>query len=308
MARQKKRSQVSADRMASLQAENALYVISCGIAGCPCLQQDAGCKRGFFSLFLQAIYGIDFAQRMQIPYHIHYGNCVYPYTDVQQHDRNYWNYYFQQPLPAIPPSYTVILNDFYEVYPLRIWVRSHFQYIHDHVIQNLCLQEPLENTIEATTSLIKQQRTLGIQIRRTDHHHEVAPVSTRKFLSVVDQRIHKFDKLFLATDDHTIATLFRQRYGDKLIIHDYTRSYDHTPLHAKEDSQNGYQLGQEVLSDCYCIAACHEAILMHSNISYAALLINPRLRYRLLEKHSSRMKRWKTNFLYYLNQWGIRAW
>ncbi len=154
----------------------------------------------------------------------------------------------------------------------------------------------------------KDQDILGIHIRRTDHHHEIPPVEIEHYIKEIDKRLGKIDKIFLATDDAHIVDLFKRKYGDRVLTNNVIRSTSETPVHADMDNKNKHKLGLDALIDCYSLSRCQEAILTHSNLSYAALLLNPELKYTLMEKFQARVDRLKTLILYDLNRWGVRKW
>jgi hypothetical protein len=158
------------------------------------------------------------------------------------------------------------------------------------------------------TEIFKQQNILGVHIRKTDHFTETVPVALDLYFKKIDRYIHRFDKLFIATDDLQVLSLCRVRYGNKLIYHDVHRSEGSIAIHSRNDFGNRYQLGLEALLDGYSLSLCKLAILSPSNLSFAACLFNPRLSYVLVESRQAWQKRMKSFFLYQLDQWGIRKW
>jgi hypothetical protein len=303
-----KRSLISQEKSRELQQEHAVYIISCGLHDCPCGRTEPGCDRGFFSLFIQAVYGIAFAQKNNMPYHINFGNCEYLYSDPARKSLNFWDYYFLQPLPQLGKRNKPVLNYHIEVYPLRIWNQQHFLHMHQNVVSRLKFREEVKRKLKKHAEVFKNRQVLGVQIRRTDHSGEILPVSLKRILEKVDQKIPDYDNLFVATDDSHIISLLQKRYGEKLLYHSAERSEDEQAVHLNRGIEDRYKLGLEVLVDCYCLSLCRHAILLQSNISYATLLFNPHLPYTLLERAAVKGKRLKTLFLYYLDKFGIRKW
>lgn len=304
-----KRSIIAAERLRQLKADGVIYEISCAISGCPCGMPENGCGRGFFSLFIQAVYGIKFAGHLQIPYTVNFGNSSYPYSDPDNMgSNNFWNYYFQQPIPDAGGEGSIVSNLFIEVYPLRIWSKAFFRNIHRSVIQKLKYQPEVKAILDDTKKRFEGYHVLGVHFRGTDHPGEIPPVGLEKYLAEVDRRIKHVDKLFLATDEQYIVDLFSDKYGDKLIINEVVRSMSHEAVHANLQISDRYQLGVDALVDCYSLSLCTSAILTHSNLSYAALFFNPELKYKLMERWQPKVKRFKTLILYYLDKWGIRKW
>lgn len=70
-----KKTSITNDRLALLKSKEALYVITCIQAEYYCKNHEDGhCPKGFFSLFLQAVYGIQFALQWNLSYYVDFGN------------------------------------------------------------------------------------------------------------------------------------------------------------------------------------------------------------------------------------------
>ncbi|HEX5171280.1 MAG TPA: hypothetical protein VFW11_19020 [Cyclobacteriaceae bacterium] len=303
-----KRSKIDSLRRLELQDDRAVYVITCGIKGCVCGREDIECGRGFFSLFIQAAYGIQFSHRASVPYHVDYGNLNYRYSDSKRADSNFWNYYFNQPIKSIDNDLKPVINRFIELYPLKIWSRQHFREVNKEVIRHLEFTKNLKLRVEEAIDRLKGKTVLGVHIRLTDHADEISPVKFEKYLSMIDKHIYHYDLLFVATDDQHALKELQNKYGQKVIYNDATRSEDNQPVHLNDAIEHRATLGFEVFIDCYCLSLCKKVILNHSNVSYSALLFNPELPYILMERVKPKIKRLKTLLLYYLNHWGIRKW
>ena len=303
-----KRSLIENSRLSELTNQHTVYIITCAVEGCPCGGKDDGCGRGFFSLFIQAVYGIDFSKKVKVPYHVDYGNTRYRYTDMQKTDTNFWNHYFNQPIKKIDKNFKPVVNRFIELYPLKIWNRQHFRSINEAVISHLEFTEDLKHHLQLAIERITGKNVLGVHIRRTDHQDEVAPVSLQKYFSIIDKHIDAYDSLFVATDDQNVLNELHSRYGQKISFNNVMRSHDNKPVHLNDAFDGRTTLGFDVFLDCYCLSRCKKVILNHSNVSYAVLLFNPELPYILMERMKSKTKRLKTLLLYHLNQSGIRKW
>ena len=223
---------------------------------------------------------------------------------------NFWNYYFKQSLrrTEINKAQHSTLDLYYETYPLRIWHKKFIQEIGIIARKHIVLREDIKAIIDPKLQIFKQQKILGVHIRGTDHHTEIEPVAISRVIKVIDKKRRKYDKIFLATDDENILHTLLNKFGDNtLIYHPATRSSSKEAVHIKTPAHNRYQLGLEALTDCYCLAHCAAAVLVHSNLSYTALVLNPNLPYTLMETRKSMIKRIKTNLLYTLDRWGIRT-
>lgn len=305
MHAKKKRYVLPEGRLEELTAPGKTYVITCAIDDCGCPHNSAWCLRGFFSLFLQVVYGIDFATRHHLPWYVDFANKIYPYTLNKTAPDNFWDAYFIQPY-APPARGSGVINRMLELYPIRIWNRKHARRINRVINGQLQPQPYLRKKIELLRHEFSGQNILGVQVRGTDHAVEVPPVPLERFWKTIDRERDHYDRLFLATDDKRMLEKFRQRYGGWLMYHPFIRSEGSETVHLREDKQDPIKLGEEVLLDCYALSFCRKAILIHSNISYCALLFNPTLKYILLEEPESRKKRLKTLAVYLLDQWKLR--
>jgi hypothetical protein len=89
--------------------------------------------------------------------------------------------------------------------------------------------------------------------------------------------------IFLATDSQSFADNMISEFGSSVIMQDSIRAVDGqeeiTGLHfLYQGSQNGRQLGEEVLTDAVVLSKCQSLIHGMSNVSHAALYFNPDLK------------------------------
>lgn len=301
------RGEIQEEKLSEIR-QGGVYTICCFVYDCPCEAKSSICPRGFFSLFIQAVYGIELAKRYGIPYYVDFGSHSYLYTDPSRREQNFWNYYLEQTgvAPAYLSTASFVRNSFSEVYPYRIWRRSHFLKLHRSVISELQFSDSLKRQFEEKKLFYGANKVLGVQIRRTDHGQEIEPVGLAVFLSLIDRKLDKFDYLFVATDDSNLIELLSQRYTDKLIYNKAIRSDNHEAVHSNLGIENRYELGLEALIDCYCLSLCSHSILIQSNISYAALLFNPKLSYTLLEK-AEFVPKLKRSVQYFLDEIRMRV-
>lgn len=305
----KKKRQIDEQRYNGLKQSDKVYIISCWKDHCPCLNQHNGCWRGFFSLFLQVIYGIRFAKHCGICCYVDFSDISYAYTDPNQNygENNFWNYYFHQPFQNISEASIEhgILNQYMETYPLRIWSQSFYWEMHTIIQQHIHLKDEVQKIVEERKAYFSKSKILGVHIRGTDHAEEVEPVDFSVFKVLIRKNISLFDYVFVATDDGNIFNALVSEFGEKIIANDVQRSFNGNPLHAMDGAFKRYNIGLEAIIDCFCLSFCSKAFLVHSNLSYTALLINPTLSYTLLETRHHRNKRWKTLLLYYLRRIGL---
>jgi hypothetical protein len=306
MSSQRKKNVIPSYRVKQLQGD-VIYEIRCGTPDCPCGEPNIACHRGFFSLFIQAINGIAFAKRLNLRYYVNFGNIPYAYTQPGDPNPNFWDYYFAQSTRGFGYS-PMLPNEMIETYPLAIWERSYFRSMAETMREELRYKPAVATMLTELNSKFKGHRVLGVHIRRTDHAITTEPVAIGDYIKQINKRISKFDKIFLATDDQEVATQFAQLYGDKLWLNDVVRSKNGQALHEDKDLANKYQLGLDALADCYALSLCTEALLYYSNLSYSVLFFNPELKYKLMERPSTKRRRLLTLALYYLDKWNIRKW
>ena len=303
-----KRSRVSSERKKELAQPGAIYIITCVASNLYCEDHSEGCLRGFFSLYLQAIYGIAFAQKQRIPHYVDFGNARYFYSDETRFngDKNFWNYYFKQDydIKSFPRP---IENGLFENYPLQIWSRHLFREVHK-VHTSIKLQDEIQAFLNEKTIPLKNKNVLGVHIRRTDHYLELSPVSISRYLTLIDRYIADYENLFVATDDKDVITLLTSRYPDKILFNDVTRSSGKQAVHFNQEFTNRFQLGLDALLDCYSLSLCARVILSPSNFSLSVLIFNPEIKYTLVGNLDAWWKRWKTLIVFYLDRWNIRKW
>jgi hypothetical protein len=304
-----KRSYINPERQKELNKPNAVYIISCVDNEFYCENHPNGiCQRGFFSLFVQVAYGISFARKNGLPFYVDFGNTNYPYTTKTgiTGENNFWNYYFSQ--KRVEPNQTKVFNLKYETYPIRVWDKGYISRVHHQAISQLKLSDQMMHEVRQIQNNLSSQNVLGVHIRKTDHSLEVKPATDKKYFKLIDKKLKRFDQLFVATDDLEMLETLKSKYPDKISYNSFLRSSGTIPLHMNPQFTDGYLLGKEALLDCYSLAGCKNVLLSPSNLSYAALLLNPSLNYQLIESRQARVSRWKTLGAYYLNKWGIRKW
>tara|TARA_R110001592_G_scaffold105385_3_gene296334 strand:+ start:105553 stop:106482 length:930 start_codon:yes stop_codon:yes gene_type:complete len=304
-----KRSLVSESRLKQLQQQNARYIISCYQNEFYCENHpDGKCTRGFFSLFLQVVYGIGFAKQHGIPFYVDFGNLNYPYSSRKEEStfKNFWEELFTQ--PSLTNTDIQVINKQFEVYPLRIWNRDHLRELNALVSTGIKFNEALKTKIEEIKINMAKLRTLGVHFRKTDHFLEVRPASNEVFFRQIKNKLPGYDQLFVATDDCNILEILKKKFPEKIWAHDCVRSTGSLSIHHNEEHKDGVVLAKEALLDCITLSYCDELILSPSNLSYAALVFNPEIKYSIIESKVATWKRLKTLLAFHLNRLGIRKW
>ncbi|TDI67066.1 MAG: hypothetical protein E2O88_08360 [Bacteroidetes bacterium] len=302
-----KRNQQSTARLKVLKQPGVVYTVRCPGTHCDCAHFGVDCRRGFFSLWIQAIYGRHFANKLGISSYIDFGDKPYLYSDPAKYDGdlNFWNYYYLQDVDQHQGR--TVPNNYIENYPLRIWKRSHFKKVHRSAVEDLVLKDHVQTYVGYLSERCSKYRTLGVHIRSTDHPVEVETIPLERYFKILDKNSKKYEKFFISTDNSKALTLMIKEFGeDRIIFQEAVRSENQEAIHTNMLHPNRYLLGLQVLADCYALSVCQAAVLVHSNVSYGALLLNPKMRYTLLESPKARRNRLKTGALYTLDRWGIR--
>lgn len=293
---------LTSQRLAELKQPGAQYIIRC-----PGSSRDVNglriCEAGFFSHYLRVLFGIRLAVEYDVPYGIDYGYVPHVYRDTEAfpQELNFWNYYFQPPTGVVIDPSRRVLSRGYETHPVRIWNRRFLVEMNRLVQQHIFFRPEVEKTVMCRKEEFEQEKVLGVHIRRTDHWEEVEPVSLNMFKQVIRKNLRYYNKVFVSTDDQHVLDEMQEAFGERVLFNEVQRSYNHEAVHSFP-STCGFRLGLEALTDAYSLSFCQKLILMHSNLSYTALVLNPTAPYLLLETRKHLLSRWKTLGAYYLDQ------
>lgn len=129
-----------------------------------------------------------------------------------------------------------------------------------------------------------QGNTLGVHVRATDFNigydrHPVA-ISPQEYLQKTKEIYKKgnFDRIFLATDDSTVISLFKDEFGTALSYYEDTcRSVTGEAVHYGNEKiqreNHRYLLGIEIIRDFYTLGYCAGLVAGKSNVSMCARII-----------------------------------
>jgi hypothetical protein len=116
-------------------------------------------------------------------------------------------------------------------------------------------------------------KTLGIQVRGTDKHHEIRPVRLERLFKVVNEFIEKYEieNIFLATDDYYYYEELSQKFGNIVTRNlEHSISMNRKPLHL---NLRRTQINREMLEDVYVLSKCPYFLYSFSNVSHLALIM-----------------------------------
>lgn len=248
---------------------------------------------GFFAVFNRMLTLLYFADKHGLTPVIRYGSS-FPYAEEHpvNGSSNPYEYYFKQPndadLEEIMRNECILvsrkensnlanrLNENGNGYARSGQFIEEMAYIlHKYIRLNDVMEEKIKNQLQ----IFAGKKILGVHVRGTDFkkNYNGHPVRIE-----VDDYLREaggifdagdYEQIFLATDDAEAVSIFRQKFGDSLIIYeDVIRSDGDDSVMNSNSSRNNhhYLLGLEVLRDMYSLASCSGLVAGLSQVSYAA--------------------------------------
>lgn len=146
------------------------------------------------------------------------------------------------------------------------------------------LNKRTKKSFEKFLEEIAKYKTIGVHVRSTDfnkgyNRHPIA-VEPSEYLEKTIEIFNSkdYEKVFLATDDADVISLFQKNLGDKLIYYkDTYRSCDGKAIHYNNGKikrkNHKYLLGLEIIKDYYTLGYCDGLISGNSNVSICARII-----------------------------------
>jgi hypothetical protein len=130
-------------------------------------------------------------------------------------------------------------------------------------------------------------RTIGVHVRRTDHHIHGDILPDEYYFEKIDKNLEtgKYDNIFLATDEYKIVDSFRKKYGDKLFTNEnITRSHTDVtiPFCNYEDKD---KLAVDIFKEGIALSRCDKMIFTSSNVSTYSRLIRPEMECEQIDTH-----------------------
>ena len=264
-------------------------------------------KAGFFAIFLQVIGNLEWCEKNNYKPWVNFSdqNCLYWVEDGYRGTKNAWEYYFENVSDYCPEN---VESDGVEVLTwnwynppnedgigLDNWDSKwndepplfYRKYVNKLIVKYIRIKDYIEKQVnEFFAESMNNGKICGVHVRRTD---SVADLSKRspflnQYIKEVNHYIKHVElkennskvKVFLATDDAKVLEEFRKTFGNRLIYCDFTRSSSGEALHISS-KVNKPKVGEEVLIECLLLSKCDFLIHSRSNVSSAALYINPEL-------------------------------
>lgn len=256
--------------------------------------------RGFFSMFCLVLDALVIADRYHLSPVVEFGTHTLYYQGIEINgSKNPFEYYFQQvsqiDISEVTECSRVLLyrdgqrnvdyNEPYSVASQQIsngddaYIKSRALVCKKYLKLNPVVKEYIDRNV---FNILGSDRVLGIHVRGTDFNkgylNHAKAVTEEQYIEATDLAIkkEKYKKIFLATDEQKIITLFKKHYGQKMVCYeDVLRSLTGEALHfcTAERKNHKYLLGLEVLRDMMTLSACDGLIAGFSNVSLAARIM-----------------------------------
>ena len=250
---------------------------------------------GFCSLYKFVLAHLAYAEDLGLTPVVYWGNRTLYYDSTIQNTNNCFEYYFK---PVSEISYSQV-EKCRNVIISKSIDRSVFckQSAYSDISEEdlICLSRYIRHYIQIKDEvkaifwkeleeITNGGRTLGVHVRATDFYqgfnrHPVV-ISSEEYLQAAKIMFNNgdFDKVFLATDDKFVISLFKKTFGNKLYFYEDTfRSSDGKAIHYGNGNvkraHHKYLLGVEILRDFYTLGYCAGLVSGVSNVSTCARIV-----------------------------------
>ena len=192
---------------------------------------------------------------------------------------NAWEYYFEQltdhKLEEIYKYKKFIITD-NKFYPF-------FYYSMEKIpqVEDLLKKIKFKKNIMKMINLISiPQKTLGVHFRGTSYKRSPGhpfPATIKQMSVLIDKILqeHKYQKIFLSTEESQYLDFFKKKYGEKMIyLKNVYRSNKNDAFTIYPRLNHRYKLGREILIETILLSRCDCFIYLCSNVSSAAIAFN----------------------------------
>lgn len=244
-------------------------------------------RPGFFCAFLTVINHLYAAKKNGCRPVVHWDQRS-PYFQFKNGNKNVWEYYFEPVSPArYNPrfDYLHITYDSIEPFfispfkpPDRNTRKISYELIKEFIKLKPHVQEKIDTFYEKN---MRGKITIGIHLRGTDKSTECPLPSPCTILGAANayaQSLGKECQFFVATDEDWLLELSRVMLNGPVLSWDSCRSGDGRPVHLTPQYYDPQLKGEEVLIEAYLLARCQAFVYTCSNVAYAVLLLNPKIK------------------------------
>ena len=165
------------------------------------------------------------------------------------------------------------------------------------VTQYLNFKDTILNKVDDfCVSNFNGKRVVSLHKRGTDqftsrgHAGPMQQLDDSRLSSIVEDYLKNYDAVFLATDEHKVYELLRQRFGNKIISYSTMRSAEGDNRgthfgHINDTAKNKFLLGEEAIIDFLLMSRCSYSLCMKSNLSLLNILIRSDFNYHFIDDH-----------------------
>jgi hypothetical protein len=255
--------------------------------------------KGFCSAIRDTLYYLMYADALGMTPYIEYTDDI-PYFEEKgiTGNNNPFEYYFVQPFDiksneigscrVCAIAETIHMEGVYNLYGLQqpeTYYTNAPEYIKicsEMYRKYIRLNEAVKAQIYSDIHGQLKGKTIGVHYRGTDFkvgysgHPTVVMAENhireaKKLLAT-----GKYEYVFLATEDGDVIELFRNEFGDKLLMYtDVVRGTGNTNAYNMKVSRENhhYLLGYEVLRDVYTLAACNAFVSSNSGVGITSQIV-----------------------------------
>lgn len=253
-----------------------------------------GKVEGLMALYLDVIKQLNSAEKKNFIPVVDFQNYETQYDDGNIEAKNTWEYYFRQTaefsLDEVYHSKNVVLSGLNAIENCDDWLRQKFDEeslskVRRLVQKYISFSDDANNLVEKEIAKIDTNKTIGLYLRGTDYTtlkpagHPVQPTAEQA-IKVVDKMMSKygFSDVFLTTEDFSIYSEIKLRYGDHLklvsydsFIKDYRGGFLSNDSKAMDElSESPYYRGLNYLCKLIILSKCKVFVGGNTSGSWAA--------------------------------------
>lgn len=223
-------------------------------------------KRGFFSVVLLTLNGIDLCVKNKIPFSL---DVLKLYGDRKNNDGN-WSYFFK-PFDYCFPTEAIELSnlEWFQGRPNQ----KEFNLLAENIKKYVKLNETVLEKFNVLLNKYTIRDRVGIHIRRTDHGLHGNLLDFSVYEKIIQEEIKNKNEIFIATDDID-TILYLKKYENFIVFTDSIRVNGKMGIHWSERNKTeneNLKSGYDVLLDTLLLSSCKKAYFTNSNIATYAI-------------------------------------
>jgi len=240
-------------------------------------------NEGFFSNFNLIAGSLSYMYDNNIKeFNVIWKNSFYQTSDYNMFDEYFYKQNFYDNYDVIYRAHELSVSMFNFFTPIEVFkklntVMNYYGCFNNHAFK-LANEQSIENS-----------NSLGVHVRRTDHHRHGLLLDDEYYFSKIDQNLENdnYDNIFISTDDLDVIITFRNRYGSKLFYNDdIVRNTGSISIHHSNYS-NKEKLASDVMRDALSMTKCKKILTTASNVTGYVLIVNPNIDYEQIDTHIS---------------------